>query len=215
MRSNVKAQIRRKTERRLRDESYDRTHEAILEATIDTIARLGLSATTVQQVADAAKVAPGTVILHFRTKEKLLEATLDAIAEEFEEARAKLVEDTEGDSVRYLLRLMEITLDRKISSPKRIAVWYAFWGEAGALKVYMKRIGHVDSEHDSHIIEMCKQIVAAGNYTHIDPVAVGTAYSGLLEWHWQELLVSKSAFDFDAARKRIRSYLASIFPKHF
>lgn len=207
--------VRRSPERRSREQAYERTHHAILEATIDVIARHGLSATTIQQVAEAAKVAPGTVILHFKTKEGLLEAILEAVAAEFEAARDALIKETSNDPVRYLLRLMEITLDRKISSPKRIAVWYAFWGEAGARKVYMKRVGHVDRDHDSHIIDMCRLLTESGDYPHIDPVAAAMAYSGLLEWHWLELLVSKSNFDFDLARKRIRGYLTSVFPKHF
>ena len=49
-----------------------RTRAAILQATIAVIAKHSLSGTTVQLVAEAAKVAPGTVILHFQKKDALL-----------------------------------------------------------------------------------------------------------------------------------------------
>jgi len=53
-----------------------RTRAAILQATIAVIAKHSLSGTTVQLVAEAAKVAPGTVILHFQKKDALLLAAL-------------------------------------------------------------------------------------------------------------------------------------------
>jgi hypothetical protein len=40
-------------------------------------------------------------------------------------------------------------------------------------------------------------------------------FSGLLEWQWQEILVSGRGFDRDAAKRQARAYLASIFPQEF
>ena len=40
-------------------------------------------------------------------------------------------------------------------------------------------------------------------------------FSGLLEWQWQEILVSGRSFDRVAAKQTARAYLASIFPQEF
>ena len=60
-----------------------RTEQAILKATIRTIARHSLSGTTIQLVAQAAKVAAGTVILRFQNKDALLAAAMQSVAFEF------------------------------------------------------------------------------------------------------------------------------------
>ena len=79
-----------------------RTRAAILEATIAVIAKHSLSGTTVQLVAEAADVSPGTVILHFERKEALLTAAMEHVALEFEQARRRAIESAGGDPVAAL-----------------------------------------------------------------------------------------------------------------
>jgi hypothetical protein len=45
--------------------------------------------------------------------------------------------------------------------------------------------------------------------------ALALGFSGLLEWQWQEILVSGRNFDRSAARRSARAYLSSIFPAEF
>src|ERR1700742_1056242 len=97
-----------------------RTRAAILQATIGVIARHSLSGTTVQLVAEAAKVAPGTVILHFQKKDALLMAALEQIAVEFEQARRAAIEGAGGDPVRELNAVSEVSLDPKVSDPANV-----------------------------------------------------------------------------------------------
>src|SRR5690349_22107314 len=79
-----------------------RTRGAILRATIAVIAKHSLSGTTVQLVAEAAKVAPGTVILHFQKKDALLLAALEQVAVEFEAARRAALAQAGDDPVKAL-----------------------------------------------------------------------------------------------------------------
>src|SRR5215831_1271302 len=88
-----------------------RTRAAILRATIAVIAKHSLSGTTVQLVAEAAKVAPGTVILHFQKKDALLFAALEQVAVEFEEARRAAMEQAGDDPVRALEAIIDVSLD--------------------------------------------------------------------------------------------------------
>src|SRR5215468_2470577 len=107
--------------------SSAQTRAAILEATIAVIARHSLSGTTVERVAEAADVAPGTVILHFKRKEALLIEALEHLAQEFDQARRAAIADAAADPVAALDRLIEVNFDPKVSDPAKVAVWYAFW----------------------------------------------------------------------------------------
>jgi TetR/AcrR family transcriptional regulator, transcriptional repressor of bet genes len=192
-----------------------RTKGAILRATIAVIAKHSLSGTTVQLVAEAAKVAPGTVILHFQKKDALLLAALEQIAVEFEAARRAAMEAAGDDPVRALEAIIEVSLDPKVSDPANVAVWYAFWGEAKARKLYLERIGSYDTMSQDGLDRLFAEIIKRGGYRHLDAEALAMGFSGLLEWQWQEILVSGRGFDREAAKRTARAYLASIFPQEF
>jgi TetR/AcrR family transcriptional regulator, transcriptional repressor of bet genes len=192
-----------------------RTRAAILRATIAVIARHSLSGTTVQLVAEAAKVAPGTVILHFHKKDALLLAALEQIAVEFEAARRAALEGAAGDPVKALEAIIEVSLDPKVSDPANVAVWYAFWGEAKARKLYLERIGSYDTVSQDGLDRLFAEIISQGDYRHLNAEALAMGFSGLLEWQWQEILVSGRSYDREAARRTARAYLASIFPQEF
>jgi TetR/AcrR family transcriptional repressor of bet genes len=194
-----------------------RTRAAILDATISVIARHSLSGTTVQLVAEAARVAPGTVILHFKTKDALLLAALEQIAVEFEQARRSALEQAGPDPVKALQTLVDVSLDPKVSDPAKVAVWYAFWGEARARKLYLERIGGYDSAGQDEVEKLFATLIArrAGGEPRYDAHALALGFAGLLEWQWQEILVSGRGFDRDAARRTALRYLASLFPEAF
>jgi TetR/AcrR family transcriptional repressor of bet genes len=196
-----------------------RTRAAILRATIAVIARHSLSGTTVQLVAEAAKVAPGTVILHFQKKDALLFAALEQVAVEFEVARRAALDAAGGDPVAALQALIDVSLDPKVSDPANVAVWYAFWGEAKARKLYLERIGTYDTVSQETIERLFNEIIARGNsgggYKHLNAQALAIGFAGLLEWQWQEILVTGRSFDRTAARRAARAYLTSIFPQEF
>ena len=192
-----------------------RTRAAILRATIAVIARHSLSGTTVQLVAEAAKVAPGTVILHFQKKDALLLAALEQVAVEFEAARRAALEAAGDDPVTALKAIIDVSLDPKVSDPANVAVWYAFWGEAKARKLYLERIGSYDTVSQDGLDRLFAEIIRRGGYRHLNAEALALGFSGLLEWQWQEILVSGRSFDRHAAKQTARAYLASIFPQEF
>jgi TetR/AcrR family transcriptional repressor of bet genes len=200
---------------RRNDALASRTRAAILRATIAVIARHSLSGTTVQLVAEAAKVAPGTVILHFQKKDALLLAALEQIAAEFETARRAALDGAAGDPVKALEAIIEVSLDPKVSDPANVAVWYAFWGEAKARKLYLERIGSYDTVSQDGLDRLFAEIISRGGYRHLNAEALAMGFSGLLEWQWQEILVSGRSFDRETAKQTARAYLASIFPQEF
>jgi AcrR family transcriptional regulator len=74
---------------------------SIQEATMRVIARRGMSAATMQEIADEAGVAKGTIYLYFRDRDELVERT-------FEEAMARLMSEVETALER------ETTFEEKI-----------------------------------------------------------------------------------------------------
>jgi len=191
------------------------TSARILRAAIDVIARHGLSATTVERVAEAARVAPGTVILHFKRKEALLVAVPEHLAQEFDEARRAAVEGAGGDPAAALRALADAAFDPVVSDPAKVAVWNAFWAEAGARAVYLERAGAVDQRYQEDLLGICGELVRRGGYAHVDPEAAALGFAGLVDHLWQEIMAGGPGFDRGRARRIARAYLASIFPNAF
>lgn len=192
-----------------------RTEAAILKAAIAIIARHGLSGTTIQRVASAAGVAVGTVILRFANKDALLAATMQSVALEFEQARRQAIDGAHGSASAALSALIDVSLDPEVSDPAKVAVWYAFWGEARARLVYMERISALDHVYQLDLERLCRELIASGDARHLDAEAVAIGFAGILEWQWQEILVSGAAFDREHARRVARAYLAGSFPREF
>jgi len=87
---------------------------SIQEATMRVIARKGMSAATMQEIADEAGVAKGTIYLYFRDRDELVEKT-------FETAMAQLGERIDASLVK------ELSFEEKIR--EMIAVRLAFFRE--------------------------------------------------------------------------------------
>jgi TetR/AcrR family transcriptional repressor of bet genes len=190
------------------------TAARILQATLDVIARHGLSGTTVERVGETAGVAPGTVILHFKRKEALLVAVLEHLASEFEHARRAAIAGADGDPVLSLRRLIDFAFDPEMSDPAKVAVWNAFWAERGARSVYLERAGAVDANYQADLVRICQELAQRGGYTHVNAEAVALGFAGLVDQLWQEILAGPG-FDRGRARHIALAYLASVFPREF
>lgn len=197
------------------DAQTQRRRKDILTATAAVIAKHGLSNTTIERVALKAGVSPGLVILYFKRKELLLLDALKWVADDFDDARKAAVARAGGDPERALLGLIDVTFDAKVSSPERVAVWYAFWGEANARSVYLDRVGAADQGYEDDIIAVVRELIAKGGYDGLDAEAVAIGFTGLLEWLWQDILTEGRKFDRRRAVRLARSYLTGIFQRHF
>ena len=191
------------------------TRDAILAAAVAAIARHSLSGTTVERVAELAGVAPGTVILHFKRKDALLVAALEQVAQEFEQARRSAIAGAAGDPVAALERLIDTSLAPEVSDPAKVAVWYAFWGEAGSRSIYLERVGAMDRAYKDDLVRICAELIRRGDNAQADAEAVALGLIGLLDYLWQDIMVDGAAFDRAQARRTVRAYLGAVFPRHF
>jgi TetR/AcrR family transcriptional repressor of bet genes len=195
--------------------NHERTHAAILDATIRTIAAFSLSGTTVQKVAAEAGVSVGTVILHYKSKDALLVAALELVASDFEVARRQALLEAGKDPVAALTALIDVSLDPKVSDPDRIAVWSAFWGEAQSREVYLSRVGKLDNAYQTDLTRLIGELIEIGFYHHLDAEAVALAFAGLLDGQWQEIMIGGAEHGRVRARRLILAFMAGLFPQHF
>jgi len=192
-----------------------RRRRELIEATITSIARHGLSRTTVAKVAKIAGLSTGIVNFYFQSKQALLFATLEHVDRAFELRQQEVLERAGQDPVQLLEAMIEVDFDPDVCDPDRIAVWAAFWGESSGRADYMRVCGARDEAMEQQVVKLFEKIASGGNYPHLDHKALGRAFYHLLTSLPGTMLQNDAPFDFEAPKATLRGFLASVFPAEF
>ncbi len=123
-----------------------RFRQAIIEATLDTVAEHGISGTTVSRIVERAGVARGMVNLHFGTKEALLTEALRDLNQRYAEHFAGVFADPSLSPAQRLMDYVDAELDPGIFNVRNMSVWFAYRGERKSDPDYMALIESRDPE---------------------------------------------------------------------
>lgn len=203
-----------KPRKKRRTASKEQRQAQLIRATIRTIAKRGLSETTMATVAAEAALSQGIINLHFQSKERLLEETLRYVVEEYRVAWYKAVDDSGKSAVDRLNALVAVDFDKQICQRNKLAVWYAFWGESGSRLTYRKIYAELGREYKQVLTGMCEEIISQGGYE----ASAWHIATGLVAMHaglWLDLLLSPAEMNLEKAREISLSYLQGVFPGHF
>ena len=105
-----------------RTASKEERQVQLIKATIRSIAKHGLSVTTMATVANEAKLSQGIINLHFQSKERLLEETLRYVVDEYRIAWYKALENSGGSAAEKLTALISVDFDKRICQRNKLAV---------------------------------------------------------------------------------------------
>lgn len=197
-----------------RTESKEVRRQQLIEATIKSIAKHGIGGTTMSTVTDSAGLSTGIVNFHFDSKQNLLEETLLFLAREHHELWLKAYRDAGLSAVAKLMAVVDANFHKRICTPRKLAVWYAFFGEAGRRKVYRQLIADIDAERFNLSLQLCEEISREGEYAIMPSRQVANLLEALYDGIWLELLTYPENYSRKQARDHIQAFLASVFPQH-
>ncbi len=190
--------------------------QRLIDACISALHIHGPSRTTVERVVAIAKMSPGIVRFYFDSKAAMLVASLQFLAAEFEERVLHPIARLKSTPVPALELLVDLYLDPEIASPRKVSVWYAFWGEASSRQEYYDICGQKDESFAALVRELIGRLIDETSQPQLDPDGVALGLIGALEMLWQEIAFrSEDDIDRAAARGRCMAYLRSIFPGQF
>ena len=193
-----------------------RQRQRLIDACISALHIYGPSRTTVEKVVALADLSPGIVRFYFDSKAAMLVASLEHLASEFGERVLVPVARLKDDPVEALRLLVNLYLDAEVASPRKVSVWYAFWGEASARQEYQDICGKKDEEFAALVRELMERMIAVSGSSHLDADAVALGLIGVLEVLWQGIAFQSEAnIDRTGAVARSLRYLHSVFPGRF
>jgi TetR/AcrR family transcriptional regulator, transcriptional repressor of bet genes len=170
----------------------------------------------VEKVVALADMSPGIVRFYFDSKDAMLLASLAHLAAEFEERVMVPVAQLRDTPVAALQRLVELYLDPDIASPRKVSVWYSFWGEASSRQEYYDICGRKDEDFAALVRDLVARVVAMTGNAHLDIDGIALGLMGALEVLWQGIAFQSEAdIDREAARRQSMGFLRSVFPKEF
>jgi TetR/AcrR family transcriptional regulator, transcriptional repressor of bet genes len=193
-----------------------RQRQRLIDACISALHIYGPSRTTVEKVVGLAQLSPGIVRFYFDSKAVMLLASLEYLATEFAERVMAPVVALRETPAKALRLLVELYLDAQIASPRKVSVWYSFWGEASSRQEYLDICGAKDEEFAVVVHDLVSRLIRTRGESYLDADGVSLGLIGVLEVLWQGIAFQSEAdINRAAAVERALAYLRSVFPGEF
>jgi TetR/AcrR family transcriptional repressor of bet genes len=198
-----------------RAEAKAERRQQLIDATIECIARFGLSGTTMGKVTEIAGVSIGLANFHFESKDRLFEAMLKHLADEQRSLWQSRVQGPDRGSHELLQAIIESRFHPTICSRKKLAVWFAFYGDASAREIYRKAVGDMDDERLEASVAIITEMIADAGYAQIDPVETVLSIEAFWDGLWLNMLLYPAEYRRAVCQQRAMNVIATFFPKHF
>ncbi|MEM7268926.1 MAG: TetR family transcriptional regulator C-terminal domain-containing protein [Pseudomonadota bacterium] len=193
----------------------DVRRKQLIMAAIDSISKRGFSDTTLKHVTEKAKLSHGVVNYHFDSKEALYDATLGFLAQEHYDLWSGSLREAGCDPAHQLAAIIDADFDKKVCTHKKLAVWFAFWGQAKYRPNYLKIHSRFDEERYVELGKICDQLIATGGYVELEAEQVTRSVEAMIDGMWLSLMLYPGVSDRDVARTDCFTALTRFFPRHF
>jgi TetR/AcrR family transcriptional repressor of bet genes len=193
----------------------ERRREQLIKSTINCIANRGIAGTTMADVTKDAGLSLGIVNLHFQSKEKLFEETLLYLSDEYEVFWDTALSKAGESAVDKLIAVVKSDFSVKVCERKKLAVWFAFWGEAKSRPTYLQICAKSDKRNNVLVASLCEELIKEGNYNDIRPQTFAIGLAAFINGLWLDLLMTPNEINRKEAMEICFHYLAVSFPDHF
>ncbi|MEM6588341.1 MAG: TetR/AcrR family transcriptional regulator [Pseudomonadota bacterium] len=198
-----------------RTESKEVRRQQLIDATITSIAQNGIAGTTMSTVTETAGLSLGIVNFHFESKQKLFEETLVHIAREYHDHCKRAYDEVGPFARERVVALVDAHFHPIICNHKKLAVWYAFFGEGKRRAIYRDLIDNLDDERWDMTTTLFQEIIDHGAYTCPPAKQLALTMEALLDGIALNILMYPESYTASDGRKQVYTYLAALFPKHF
>ena len=187
----------------------------LIDATISVIGEAGISGATLPEITRRAGLSLGLVNFHFGSKDGLIRAALMSLAEEHRDMWQAQAARGDLSPAGKIGAIIDAQFHPRICNRRKLAVWFAFFGNPFHRKSYRATATGIDDERMDVVTELCAAIIAEGHYSGAEARDVGATLEGLFDGLWLNILMYPDKFSPEGAKARVLAYLAAVFPGHF
>ena len=198
-----------------RTQAKQRRREQLIKATIKCVAKRGFSATTMADITREAGLSLGIVNLHFKSKDKLLLETLKYLSDEYRHHWENTLEKSGPAPADKLTAIVHLDFSKAICDRKKLAVWFAFWGETRSRPIYMKTCAEYDNHYVQVEAELFAEMLRDNDEIQHDPVILATTMDALIDGLWLDMVLTPTEVNRNQARNLVFNYLHTVLPDYF
>ncbi len=205
------------TKPNLRQARASQNREALIEATLSSIAESGIAQTSVSMIVERAGLSRGMIQLHFGGKENLLVEAVRHAGETYYAHLNRFLDAAGSAPEDRITALIRCDLDEAVLNRRSINIWYAFRGEARENSPIASLTNTRDERLNAIIFRAFMEIATAQAVDDPAQVARDATHGtlALLEGMWTDFLLHPGAFDRAVAKRIVFRFLAALFPGHF
>ncbi|MCP4492329.1 MAG: TetR family transcriptional regulator [Gammaproteobacteria bacterium] len=195
----------------------EQNRQTLIDATLDSIAEIGIAGTSVSEIIRRANLSRGMIHLHFGSKDNLLVAAVMRAGEDYYEHLEIFLANAANPAQDRLAAIIDCDLDERVLNKRSVNIWYAFRGEAREGKAISKYTDTRDARLNTLIYQTFRGLTDIKNSDEAAVVArdatLGTL--ALLEGMWTDFLLHSDVFERERAKRIIFRFLAALYPMHF
>lgn len=180
----------------------DKRKQQLITATIDSIAKRGLTETTITHISKGAGMSRGIINFYFASKEAMMRDVLESLLEDYEAICMASV-DKAKDPQAKLDAFVQAHFDKKICSPKRLNVLSAFWGHAASHDAYRTKIDESDIRLQKVMADLWKEISPNG----YNPQQFARQLHAMIRGLWLSYLMAPKTTDRAALAAECSAYI--------
>ena len=143
----------------LRIKRGDETRRSLIQATITAVAQYGLSATTLNVVANIAGVSRALIGFHFSSKEQLLDAVLENALDTYDLSLKAYLAKLDDEPLTQVKGNVIHDIHFAAAHSELLSLWFANWGEVRATKKYRLSLLPIDHKYRDDIANKLNQIL--------------------------------------------------------
>ncbi|MCB2130434.1 MAG: TetR family transcriptional regulator C-terminal domain-containing protein [Rhodobacteraceae bacterium] len=185
-----------------------RMQRRIIDAVVETVAGSGLSGTTLALIARNAGVSQGVVVFHFKTKDALLAETLHRLSGEYHAIWQQAL--CAPDPLDRVTGLVRADFSPEICTPKKLALWFAFWGEAGAEPLYNAICARSEQIRYEAMAGACADLVA--RHGGPNPALLAETIDAMTDGLWLQMHIYGTRVRRAAALETALAHLRLLLP---
>lgn len=183
--------------RQFHHQSTEMRRRALLEATLDAVAELGLTHATVREIAKRADVTPGLIRHYFESKEQMFQIAYRQVIDEMFETARLLAEKDRGGAKSRLHTYILACFRSPLIEPRTITLWATFVSQVSVnpalAAIHNERYIASRTWLQDHISECLRD--EGRPISEAEARTMSIAVNGLIDGLWLEATMAATLFD--------------------
>ena len=188
--------------------------QALIDATLDSIAEVGIAATSVSEIIQRASLSRGMIHLHFGSKDNLLIEAVKQTGEAYYRNLDHALSKSGPSSQERIVSVINCDLGEQALNHRSINIWNAFRGEARERSKIAQYTDTRDKKLNTLLFKEFLVLAKEESYPDATQVALDATHGllAMMEGFWTDYLLHPDAFDRARCKTVALRFLSLMFP---